>query len=698
MIRRRPDLLALIVALAGTLAVVAFLLWDQFLSRERELDLGTARTEHSGVMLGEHTARTYEAVDILLRDIATDLSSNHQDWASWEASRGWTYVAERHTRSLPQLRDLIIFDRDGEQRFISTYFPPPRINVRDRPYFIALEQGTSVTSFGPFIGRNSGRYTYALARRIEDAGRNFAGIVIAGIEPAYFSGHCWSNRLAEDFDSVIINARGQVVASCRPTELSRQSPILGALAVDVLHGGRLRDWLPANGVARGNGLIASVSPVPDFADLRVLTVLPESSVLATWRSHLTQVGILACIVILILLAGGLLVRRQVRDMQALTKKLAAGRDQLEERVQAATAELSLEKEQAEHSSHAKSRFLAAASHDLRQPLHALTLFAADLQRQVQAGNSSELPRLSRQISASTDMLHELFESLLDISRLDVAGIRTEIRPFALNPMLERLSSSFRSVAGDRQQALVFRPTGVWVESDPELLERIVSNLIANALRYTAPGGRILVCVRRRGGNALIEVRDNGCGIASEHHDAIFGEFYQVGNRARQPQQGLGLGLSIVARLARALGIEASLRSAVGRGSTFSLLVKRARPPALATPSGPEQSGVTIYFVGDSSDLRQCMEMAMNWNHALSHDATGSGRPPESHQPLIIVTLASLAAQVRAADPTGAPIIALDDGRNSPLPHDSHLLSLPVRPAKFRALLGQRQKTDSRSIP
>ena len=309
MIRRRPDLLALIVALAGTLAVVAFLLWDQFLSRERELDLGTARTEHFGAMLGEHTARTYEAVNILLREIANDLSSNHQDWASWEASRGWTYVAERHTRSLPQLRDLIIFDRDGEQRFISTYFPPPRINVRDRPYFIALEQGTSATSFGPFIGRNSGRYTYALARRIEDAGRNFAGIVIAAIEPAYFSGHCWSNRLAEDFDSVIINARGQVVASCRPTELSRQSPILGALAVDVLHGGRLRDWLPANGVARGNGLIASVSPVPDFADLRVLTVLPESSVLASWRSHLTQVGILACIVILILLAGGLLVRR-----------------------------------------------------------------------------------------------------------------------------------------------------------------------------------------------------------------------------------------------------------------------------------------------------------------------------------------------------------------------------------------------------
>ncbi len=699
MIRRRPDLLALTVALASTLAVVVFVLGDLLLSRERELEFGMARTREFGTMLGEHTARTHEALDILLREIASDLSNNHQDWPTWEASRGWAYVAERHTGSLPQLRDLVIFDRDGEQRFISTYFPPPRINIRDRPYFVALEQGTSAITFGPFIGRNSGRYTYALARRIEDAGRNFAGIVIATIEPAYFSSHCWSARLTEDFESVIINARGQIVASCRPTDLGKRSPLLGGLAVDVLYAGQLRDWLPASGVACGNGLIAAVTSVPAFADLRVLTVVPESSVLASWRSHATQAGTLAGIVILILLAGGLLLRRKVRDMQALTEELAAGRNQLEERVRAATAELSLQKDQAEQSSHAKSRFLAAASHDLRQPLHALTLFAADLQRQVEAGNGSELPRLSRQIASSTDMLRELFDSLLDISRLDVAGIATEIRAFALNPLLERLASSFRGVAVDRQQTLVFRPTGLWVESDPALLERILSNLIANALRHTAPGGRILVAVRRRGGNALIEVRDNGCGIASEHHEAIFGEFYQVGNRARQPQQGLGLGLAIVARLARALGIAVGVRSAIGRGSTFNLLIKRALPTVATTPSEPAQGGAIIHFVGDSGDLRACMELARNWRHEISHDPTGGGRAPASRRPRIIVTLASLAARVRAADPAGAPIIALDDGREFPLPDDSHLLSLPVRPAKFRALLlGQLQNGVPRSMP
>lgn len=699
MIRRRPDLLALIVALASALAVVAFVLGDLLLSRERELELGIARTREFGTMLGEHTARTYEAMDILLREIASDLSTNHQEWPTWEAGRGWTYIAERHTRSLPQLRNLIIFDRDGELRFMSAYFPSERVNVRDRPYFVALEQGAAAISFGPFIGRISGRYTYALAQRIEDSAGNFAGIVTARTEPAYFSAHCWSGRLADDFESVIINAQGQVVASCRPTDTGKGSPLLGALAVDALYAGRLRDWLPAAGVARGNGLIASVAPVPDYADLRVLTVLPESSVLASWRNHATQAGTLAGIVILILLAGGLLLRRQVRDMQALTEELAASHDRLEERVQAATAELSLQKDQAEQANHAKSRFLAAASHDLRQPLHALSLFAADLQRQVEAVNGSELPRLSRQISTSAEMLREMFDSLLDISRLDVAGIATEIRAFALNPLLERLASSFRNVAVDRQQTLVFRPTGLWVESDPVLLERILTNLIANALRYTAPGGRILVAVRRRGANGLIEVRDNGCGIASDHHEAIFGEFYQVGNRAREPQQGLGLGLAIVARLARALGITVSVRSAVGRGSTFSLLLRRALPTVAARPAEPAQSGANIHFVGDSGDLRACMELARNWRHEISHDPAGGGAAPQSRRPRIIVTLASLAAQVRAADPAGAPIIALDNGHESPLPDDCHLLSLPVRPAKFRALLlGLLQNGVSRSMP
>ena len=149
MIRRRPDLVVLVVVLVGTLVTVATFLGSLLLSRDSELAIGERRVRDFGIMVGEHTARSFEAVDILLREIATDLSERKRDWENWEASRGWNYLATHHATSLPQLRDLIIFDREGLQRYISTYFPTPRINVRDRPYFIALEDGTDVHHLRP---------------------------------------------------------------------------------------------------------------------------------------------------------------------------------------------------------------------------------------------------------------------------------------------------------------------------------------------------------------------------------------------------------------------------------------------------------------------------------------------------------------------------------------------------------------------
>jgi signal transduction histidine kinase len=264
--------------------------------------------------------------------------------------------------------------------------------------------------------------------------------------------------------------------------------------------------------------------------------------------------------------------RQFNDLRRLTAAIEGHRKKLEERIEQATADLLHEKDLAERANTAKSRFLAAASHDLRQPLHALSLFSADLQRQVRSGTAQELPRLAEQISASTSLLGELLDSLLDISRLDVAGIKPESRPTQLQPIFQRLADSFRRAAADRKMTLRFRPSAHWVETDPVMLERMIANLVSNALRYTPPGGRVLVAARRRGGQLAIEVRDNGIGIAQEHQAAIFAEFYQVGNAAREQNKGLGLGLSIVDRLAKALDIPVSLKSRQGEGTLFTLLL------------------------------------------------------------------------------------------------------------------------------
>ncbi len=696
---RRLEVLVMIVALLGTAAVGGVLMTDLLATRESTLEAGERRVGNFGQTLGEHMARSMEAVDILLREIAVDLAEDFPEWRTWSNSKSWDYLARRHSRNLPQLRDIALFDANGQQHAISTYFPSPQINVRDRPYFAALRDGDVVTTYGPYIGRNAARYTYALARRIEDARHTFTGVILGAFDPGYFQEFCWRNRMDDDFEAVVMNARGYIVATCRPGDLSKQSPILGALAVDVLYAGELRGWLPSAGQTRRNrGLIASVAAVPGFSDLFVLTVLPESNLLASWTAQRNRLSLLGALVAFTLLAGGLLVRRQIKESNARAEQLREGRSLLEERVRAATAELSSQKEEAERSNRAKSRFLAAASHDLRQPLHALALFGADLQRQIRSGKTGDLARLSEQIATSTRVLGEMLDSLLDISRLDVAGISPEIRAFPLNPLFDRLEASFRRAALDQQQRLVFRPTAWWCESDSAMVERMLANLIANALRYTQAGGSILVAARRRRKKILIEVRDNGPGIAPEHQAAIFGEFYQVDNPAREHGKGLGLGLSIVDRLAHALDIDIRLTSTLGRGTVFGLEITAGLPRVEINTPPRSEPQIAIHFVGDSGELRSALALTRSWNYTASHQPEPGATAPAFRQPTIIVTIDAFAEAVRAAFPVGNPLIILGSLREAPAEQNSFPLPVPLRPAKLRALLGQLQKTLLKSIP
>ena len=187
---RKPETVALLIALASMLLVLLAFLTDLVVTRTNDLDTGKRRLQHFNLMMVEHTARTFEAVNVLLRETATDLNLNRRDWDNWSPNTGWQYIAQRHSRAMPQLRELIIFDRLGNQRFISTYFPAPHVNVRDRPYFSDLEGGADFSTFGPYIGRNSARYTYAIARRLVDGKGGFAGAIFAAVEPAYLQDFC----------------------------------------------------------------------------------------------------------------------------------------------------------------------------------------------------------------------------------------------------------------------------------------------------------------------------------------------------------------------------------------------------------------------------------------------------------------------------------------------------------------------------
>ena len=242
--------------------------------------------------------------------------------------------------------------------------------------------------------------------------------------------------------------------------------------------------------------------------------------------------------------------------------------QLRFRNEALARELRVQRDVAEQAYQAKARFLAAASHDLRQPMQALSIFHELLHPELGTSRGGDLLASARQ---SADAMSKLLGALLDVSKLDANVIIPECRPFPVQTLLDDVARQFAPIAEQKGIQLRVRPCSAVIRSDPALLGQVLRNLVSNAVRYT-PEGRILVGCRRREENLRIDVLDTGIGIAPDQHVAIFTEFYQVANKARDSQLGIGLGLSIVERVARLLGHPLSLHSEPGRGSRFSLSV------------------------------------------------------------------------------------------------------------------------------
>lgn len=252
-----------------------------------------------------------------------------------------------------------------------------------------------------------------------------------------------------------------------------------------------------------------------------------------------------------------------------------------QRVAGAIHLLREKKEQAERAHHDKSRFLAVASHDLRQPIHALGLYVAELRRKI---SGKEEQHLVGQVERSVDAIATLINSLLDISKLDAGVVVPKKQACDVSELLDRLNASFQVLVKAKHIRLVMHPLHGLVNSDPQLLERILMNLLGNALKYTPPHGTVMVACRRRGNDMLIEVRDNGIGIDLARQSSIFCEYIQLNTTEPSAQNGLGLGLSIVDRLVKLLGHKISLRSAPDKGSTFALRIAMAKAPAASRVS------------------------------------------------------------------------------------------------------------------
>lgn len=325
-------------------------------------------------------------------------------------------------------------------------------------------------------------------------------------------------------------------------------------------------------------------------------------------------------------AGDLTARMSTRSAGAL-HSLAAGingmaerigvtQDELRARVAEATADLRQAKDAAEHATIAKSHFLAAASHDLRQPLHALGLFVSAL---AQSKAARQEPELVAHIQSAVDALQNLLDAILDISRLDGGNVVPSIGCFPLSQVLDRLGQDLSLLAAQKGLRLKLRPTRFWVRSDEKIVERILLNLVGNALRYTRTGG-VLVSCRRRRDVLVVEVWDTGAGIPEHAREGIFEEYVQLANPERDRAKGLGLGLAICRRLADLLGIPLGVRSRPGRGSVFWIELPvvpaglpRDLPAGSASPEGavdPARITGTVLVVERDALVRAGMQQAI----------------------------------------------------------------------------------------
>jgi len=369
---------------------------------------------------------------------------------------------------------------------------------------------------------------------------------------------------------------------------------------------------------------------------------------------------------------------------------------------------------AEIANRAKTQFFTAASHDLRQPLHAMGLFAEALRQRT---HEPEVASLVMSINASVDALEGLFSELLDITKIDSGNIEVHPQGFEMADILRKIRLHFEPTAFEKGLALRLRGGQRVVHGDPVLVERIVRNLVSNAIRYTNDGS-VLVACRQRGDKVLVQVWDTGLGIQPEEQAKIFEEFYQVPNTpaiAAHQRKGLGLGLAIVKRLAALMDAPLRLRSEAGRGSVFTLELPvgvRPRPQAQALPGkgpiGITLEGRRIVVVEDEPAVLAGIEVLLKgWGATLTaFDSVGAASDwaaqadPQADRPdLLIVdfrlengrTGVDAITALRERFGAGVPAIVVTGSTmtghdKEAQEKDFHILLKPVVPNKLRAMI------------
>jgi len=686
----------------------------------------------------EQAKSAAEKIGQFIKEIEGQLSWTLQLPAATESEDEWHMDAVRLLRQAPAVTEVVHLDANGRERFqMSRQAMDVSNSLSDfsrDPVFV--EAMANKVYYGPvyFVQASEPYMTVAVAgARPED------GVIVAQVNLKFIWDVVSQIKVGVHGQAYVVDTRGQLIAHpdislvLRKTDISHLAQVQAARELSLPESSETPNV--ATDVA-GQKVLTAYARVPQLNWL-VFADLPTKEAYAPFYQTLIRSGVLLLLgLVLAFFAGLFLARRMIVPIRALSEgasqigsgdltrriairtgdELEALGDQfnrmadrllesyatLERKVEERTEQLNL-------ANLAKSRFLATASHDLRQPLHALGLFVAQLRGRTGAADRK---RIVAGIEAALSAMNELFNALLDISKLDAGVLTPKIVELPIAQLLTRIETTFAGTAREKGLELRIVPSGAWVGSDFILLERIVLNLVSNAIRYTA-SGRVLVGCRRHGDQLRIEVWDTGSGIPPDQHQHIFSEFYRLANSYHE-QSGLGLGLAIVDRLCRLLKHPIEVRSTVDKGSCFSIALPLVRIPASTFTKQPVMSQrfavtdekLVVVIDDDPLVLEGMGGLIRSWGCSVVTGNTDSavldGLARYDELPNVIISdyhlrdgktgIEAIACLRRALT---APIPAflmsgdtdLDPSREAQL-NGYPLLHKPVEPAALRAMLRQ----------
>jgi signal transduction histidine kinase len=686
-------------------------------------------------------------IDQFIREIEGQLA-----WATqlpWSADNldEWRFDVVRLLRQVPAITEVTQLDSSGRAQArmsrLAMEVTGSQADWSAHPAFVGAV--ANKTYYGPvhFLRESEPYMTLAMA-----GVRSEYGVIVAEVNLRFIWDVVSEIKVGQRGQAYVIDPQGRLIAHpdismvLRNTDLSRLPQVRAALAAQS---DAQEDDEPLVRDAQDRLVLSSHAKIVPLGWLVFVDLPVEEAYAPLYASAQRSGALLVAALLLAAFAGLYLARRMVvpiRTLQDGAARIGSGDlarritiktgDELEAlgnqfnsmaaqlQDSYATLERKVEERtrQLEMANLAKSRFLAAASHDLRQPLHALGLFVAQLRSPKKA---AERERIIEQIDTAVAAMNDLFNALLDISKLDAGVLTPNASDFPLMQVLRHIEATFAGAAVEKGLSLRIMPTAAWVRSDAILLERILLNLVSNAVRYASHGG-VLVGCRRRGESVQIEIYDTGPGVPEDQRQKIFGEFYRFGSPDRDGRAGLGLGLAIVERLCRLLDHPIQLTSTVGRGSRFAVVVpwaaaqgEIARSSVASLPVTDAVDGKLIVIIDDDPLVLEGMGgLLRGWGcrvvSASSADGALAGLVDSDRIPDLIVSDYRLTdgkigvaaiEQMRSVLSSAIPAFLLSGDTNPDLLREArargfHLLHKPVDPMTLRAMLNQMLKKNERS--